>query len=114
MKTYDQLTAEQQEMAIIHATNLILTDILENKVQFNLLEEDDLQERIDQAITKADRMETPYRMETPWFAHKYIMETCKKYIMETCKKEIVSMAQSLAEDILYPNTTEFISTLHFD
>ena len=96
MKTYDQLTAEQQIKVVEHETVLLLTDIMEGTIQFDdNRNQDNLQERIDQAIAKANDM------QTPWFTHEYIMDTCRD--------EITGIAQVPAEDLLYRDITDRIS-----
>ncbi len=88
MKTFDDLGDELQAKAVEHATSKLLEAICEGAVRFNdKLNHDDLQERIDAAFAKADKM------QTPWFAHEYIMDTCSD--------EIAGMARCDAEDALY-------------
>lgn len=50
--------------------------------------------RIDAAIAKADKM------QTPWFAHEYIIDTCAD--------EIEGMARCDAEDAVYAKPGERI------
>src|SRR3972149_6940703 len=93
MKTYEQLTVEQQKAAVDKCASNLLTAIVEGAIRFNdELNNDTLQERIDAAFAKADEM------QTPWFSHEYIMDTCKD--------EIMGMAQCEAEDTLYPEPGE--------
>ena len=88
MKTFEQLTPEQQKKAVEKATDNLLTGIVEGYIRFNDEEnKDSLQARIDEAWEKAEKM------QTPWFAHEYIMESCGE--------EIRGMAQCDAEDALY-------------
>ena len=95
MKTFEQLTNEQQTKAINHAVESLLTAILDGAISFNdKLNHDDLQARIDAAIIKADKM------RTPWFAHEYILDTCRD--------EIERMAQCEAEDALYSGRNELV------
>lgn len=95
MKKYDELTSEQKERALIKATSRLLSDIIEGSIRFNdETNGDNLQARIDAAILKAEKM------YTPWFAHEYIMETCKS--------EIEGMAQCDAEDSLYSEPDEIV------
>jgi hypothetical protein len=84
---FDQLNEEQQEKALQYHTSKLLQAICEG-LRFNdELNRDDLQAKIDKAFEIADKM------QTPWFAHEYIMETCKE--------EIEGMAQCDAEDAEY-------------
>lgn len=93
VKTYDQLTPEQQGKAVDMAVNSLLTAILDGAIRFaDDKNQDDLQARIDAACEKANRM------QTPWFADAYIMDTCAD--------DIRGMAQCDAEDALYPEAGE--------
>lgn len=93
MKTFEQLTPEQQTAAVDKCTVDLLTAIVEGAIRFNdALNHDDLQKRIDAAAKEAGRM------QTPWFTHEYIMDTCRE--------EIRGMAQCDAEDALYSEKGE--------
>ncbi|NLF98709.1 MAG: hypothetical protein GX565_01010 [Lentisphaerae bacterium] len=95
MKTYKQLNAQQKARAREKALNILLTDICEQRIQFNnKLIHDDLQKRIDEAGAKAEKM------QTPWFWHEYILDTCRE--------DLESMALRTAEDALYPEPGEHI------
>ena len=95
MKTYAQLTEEQQAVARAKALGELLTDICEQRIQFNdKLKHDGLQKRIDEAGAKAEKM------QTPWFWHEYILDTCRE--------DLESMALRTAEDALYPEPGEHI------
>lgn len=96
MKTYDELTPEQQERAVEKAAGHLLEDILSGAVRFEgSAEWDNLQARIDAAGAEAERM------QTPWFAHEYIMDTCRD--------EIMDMARGDAELAVYPEGEQVIS-----
>ena len=70
-----------------------LKAILEGGLRFNdEANGDDLQARIDKACDQADKM------QTPWFAHEYIMDTCRE--------ELTGMALAQAEDSLYSEQNE--------
>ena len=93
MRTYEQLTPAEQDEAVNIAASELLEGILEGAIRFNdALNADDLQARIDTACARAEEM------RTPWFAHEYIMDTCRD--------EIMGMAQCDAEDALYPEPGE--------
>ncbi len=97
MKTYTELTPEQQAKAVDKAAGFILADILGGSLRFDDAKNGDgLQARIDAAFVKAEEM------RTPWFAHEYILDTCKD--------DIDGMAQCDAEDSLYPEAGEFCMT----
>lgn len=88
MKQFEQLTDEQKKAAVDKCATRLLEAILDGAIRFNdRLNHDNLQRRIDAACKKADKM------RTPWFAHEYIMDTCRD--------EIMGMAQCDAEDVLY-------------
>jgi hypothetical protein len=98
MRTYSELTEEEQGKAREIALTDVLTAILERGLRFSdKLNHDNLQARIDKAIAKADKM------QTPWFAHEYILDTCRD--------ELEGMAASDAEDALYPDSSESIIRL---
>ena len=98
MKTFGQLTEAQKAAAITLCTTNLLHDICEGTIAFaDDKNHDDLQARIDAAIKKAEDM------QTPWFAHEYVMDTCAN--------EIEGMARCEAEDALYNTERERIITL---
>lgn len=98
MRHFDDLSEPEQKTAENQAATDILKAILEGGLRFNdAANSDDFQARIDAACAKADRM------QTPWFAHEYIMDTCRE--------EIEGMARAAAEDALYPNKDEQIIQL---
>ncbi len=96
MKTYEQLTDIQKQSAVNYYLGFLLERIIGGSVRFNdKLNEDDLQARIDKAREKAEGM------RTPWFAHEYILDTCRE--------DLASMAQCEAEDSLYSEDERVIS-----
>ena len=93
MKTYNELTERERQLARRKTTEQLLEAILSGALRFSDKDNgDDLQARIDAACAEAERM------QTPWFAHEYIMETCGQ--------EIRGMAECDAEDALYSQTGE--------
>lgn len=90
MRTYQELSAEERERAVDKAASNLLEAILEGAVVFD----GSLQDKIDEAYRQANEM------HTPWFAHKYIMDTCRD--------EIMSMAQVDAENSLYARYDEAV------
>jgi hypothetical protein len=95
MKTYNQLTVEQKQKALDKEIESLVKAIMEGAIRFNdKKNKDNLQARIDAAWKKAERM------QTPWFAGSYIMDTCKD--------EITGMAQCVVEDALYPESSETV------
>lgn len=94
MKHYAELTEEQQKAARERALTDLLRDIIENGLRFNDAKNgDDLQARIDAACAEADRK------QTPWFAHEYILDTCRA--------DLESIATATAEDALFPEDGEY-------
>lgn len=88
MRKFSDLTEQEQATAENKAAEELLRAILDGAVRFNdKLNGDSLQARIDKAVARADKM------QTPWFAHKYIMDTCAE--------EIRGMARCDAEGTLY-------------
>ena len=95
MKSFDKLSVNQQESAVNNAATDLLNALIEGGLRFNdKLNDDDLQARIDAACQRANDM------QTPWFAHEYIMDTCRD--------EIMGMAQCDAEDALYYSSGESV------
>jgi hypothetical protein len=93
MKRFDELTPEQQEKAVAVELASLLEAILEGSVRFNdALNSDDLQSRIDTACERAAKM------QTPWFAHEYILDTCRE--------DLEAMARPQAEDAVYLESDE--------
>lgn len=86
--SFEQLTKEQQEKALDKCLNDLLQAILDGGLRFSdTTNGGDLQKRIDAACTQADSM------QTPWFSHEYILDTCRA--------DLESMARCEAEDALY-------------
>ena len=93
MKTYEQLTPEQQEKALTKETLNLLQAIMERAIGFNdELNGDNLQARIDKAIEEAEDN------RTPWFAGDYVMKAVGE--------DIKGMAQCTVEDALYSEPDE--------
>ena len=91
MKTYSQLTAVEQAKARAECLNQLLRAVTEGQLRFSdEKNHDDLQARIDAAQEKAEKM------QTPWFAHEYIMDTCREDL-----EDLEGMAMCDAEDALY-------------
>lgn len=96
MRTFGVLIEAERKVAVEYATTQLLRAILEGGLRFNdKLNGDHLQAKIDRAWRKAESM------QTPWFAHEYIMETCKD--------EIMGMARADAEDSLYSEEERVVS-----
>jgi hypothetical protein len=95
MKTFNELNKTQQTKAIQLAVNSLLEGIIEGALRFNdELNQNNLQARIDKALAKAERL------QTPWFASEILMED------KTVKQAIEGMAQCDAEDALYSEPSE--------
>lgn len=77
MKKFDELTQEQQAEAVKLAEEQLLEAIVYEGIRFDdEANGNDLQTRIDAAFAEAERM------QTPWYAGNYIMDTCKEDIHE--------------------------------
>ena len=93
MRTFKQLTPDEQEQAIQYQESSLLQATLDGSIRFNdTLNQDNLQKKIDEAIQKAEDM------KTPWFAHEYIMDTCSE--------DIRALAIPAAEDAIYLDDDE--------
>jgi hypothetical protein len=96
MKTYYQLTTDQQTVARNKCLRALLEDILDGGIRFNdALNHDDLQARIDAACEKAEKT------LTPWFS--------PEFILDTCREDLEGMAQCEAEDTLYSENERVMS-----
>jgi hypothetical protein len=90
MKTYEELTPDDQKKVYERAFNALLTSICNGEIRFNdTLNQDDMQARIDRAFAKAEEM------QTPWFAHEYMLKD------EVLKDFMEGMARVDAEDGYY-------------
>lgn len=93
MRTWYDLNDDERKRAVNKATERILGAVLEGAIHFNdALNQDDLQERIDDAIREANGN------RTPWFAGEYVMES----VGDTLR----GMAQCDAEDSFFPACRE--------
>lgn len=93
MRTYAQLTDEEKKKAVSYFLGELLKPITDGVLRFNdRLNGDGLQARIDAACKKADDM------KTPWFAHEYILETCRE--------DLEGMASVDAEEAFYLDAGE--------
>jgi len=94
MKTFEQLTEAEKAAAFEKCLIQLLQSILTGGLRFlDSANGDDLQARIDRAAARAEAM------QTPWFAHEYILDTCRA--------DLESIASSDAQDALYPAPQEF-------
>ena len=90
MKHYKELTSTQQQRAVSTAKDDVLLDILEGNMYFyDELNNDDVQARIDAAVEKADKM------QTPWFVSEYILND------EVVEGVLRGIAQQYAENAIY-------------
>lgn len=93
MRTYSQLSTEEQAKAEKLALQELLEAIVEGGVRFtDDANKDDLQARIDKAFAESERM------QTPWFAGEMILEAARP--------ELEALAKVQAEDALYPGPNE--------
>jgi len=93
VRTFGQLTADEQTKAERVAADQLLTEIVEGGLRFSDEKNGDhLQAKIDKAVRKAERL------QTPWFSGEHIMDAAGD--------EIRGMARCDAEDALYPDKGE--------
>lgn len=97
MRKYDELTTEQQARAQEVALNELLQAIVEGPIRD--FADEDVQARIDEAFRKADEM------QTPWFAHEYIMDD------EKVSEYLKDWARGNAKEAFYPHPGEAIIRL---
>jgi len=112
MRTYEELTPDEQEQAARQCTDELLTDITQGLRWNDELNQNDMQAAIDRAGEKAEGM------RTPWFWGEYIMDEPYSWdvgdgtmMSETVGDALRSMGQCEAEDALYPDKTERIIRL---
>lgn len=84
VRTFEQLSPDEQGWALGKSRVDLLRIIVEGGIRF---EDQDLQGRIERALKEADRM------QTPWFAHEYVMDEAGD--------DIRAMAQAEAESRRY-------------
>jgi hypothetical protein len=97
LKQYKDLSKKDKNQAVKYFFDQLLSAVCDGMRFDDKLNNDDLQARIDKAMLKADKM------QTPWFAHEYIQDD--KKIVEALK----SMAVCNAEDILYSDGEVIVS-----
>ncbi len=112
MKTYEELTDDQQAKAREGALATLLQEVLDDGFRFNDERNgDNFQATIDAARAKANDM------QTPWFAGEYIMDARydpgQGHIKEDdglwpVKETLEGMALCQAEDALYSEPTEHV------
>jgi len=97
MKTYEQLSPEQREIATNNQITKILESILEGSLRFDDdVNGDTLQADIDAAIQEVEDC------QTPWFAGECILEN------EETAKILREMAYSQAQNCIYAEPHESI------
>jgi Zn-dependent metalloprotease len=113
MRTYDELTAEEQKEAVNQEYAALLGDVSAGVVRFNdALNGDEFQAAIDQAIAKADWL------QTPWFAHEYVAEAVYSWdvgdgttMSETVGEALRSMAECGVDEAFFPDPDERVIRL---
>jgi hypothetical protein len=95
VKTFSQLKPVEQEAAKVAALTKLMTRIVEGSISF--VKPSSLQKRIDQACKKANNM------QTPWFAHEYVMDTCAA--------DLKPIAEKWAEDAHYREPQDMVLEL---
>jgi hypothetical protein len=96
MKYFDELTEKQQEAAVEYWLRDLLTAILEGYLTFDDEKNGDgLQARIDGAIAEAERM------QTPWFAHEYIMDVAREDLEAMARTDAAACTYLEDEDMPY-------------
>lgn len=88
--TFSDLSEEQKNFAVNYFVHRLIIDLIEGGLRFNDdLNGDDFQARIDRAIQKAEKN------QTPWFAGEILLED------KVCRETIEGMARCNAEDSTY-------------
>lgn len=92
MKTFHQLNPTEQKKALEVCLNELIRAVCEGAIRFDdKKNKDDLQKRIDRALNKAEKL------QTPWFAPEILMEDKK------VKEALEGMSRCDAEDAVYPD-----------
>ena len=102
MKPWDELTEEQQSEAKYYVLGVLLRDITQEGMR---LIDDSADEAVIKAIEKAEKM------QTPWFAHEYVMDA--EYVDEKGETQklstlLMSIAEATAKDALYSEDDEYV------
>jgi hypothetical protein len=90
MRKFNELSKAEKEEAI----NYMLTNLLKAITEGIEVFDKEIQSRIEKAFRKAEQM------QTPWFAHEYIMED------PITKKYLQSIAEDEAQKALYRLPTD--------
>lgn len=98
MRTYNELTPMQKQEAQSQALTNLLNDVASGAIRFDdVTNQDNLQAKIDEAISEAESM------QTPWFVGEILMESVGDFLR--------GMAQTVAKGALYPTPSELIIRL---
>lgn len=90
MREFNELSKVEKQEAIDYMLTRILKAVTEGVEVFDK----EIQSRIEKAFAKAEQM------QTPWFAHEYIMED------PVIKKHLQSIAEDDAQKALYRLPTD--------
>lgn len=99
MKTYqfNELNEDQKKRAVEYFLSLDIKHIIEGVLRFNdSLNSDDTQKRIDRALNRAEKN------QTPWFSENFLRDD------KTLIKRLESMALCTAEDCCYYSTDSMV------
>lgn len=104
MKTYNELSEQERGRAEDKTLINLLEAVTVGAIRF---QDEHLQEAIDDAISKANDM------QTPWFAHEYVIDATYNEHGETIAVVDIlkGMAMYDAENALYPERGELVIRL---
>ncbi len=103
IRKYEDLTAIEKNQAVQNCLSQLLNSIMNGEIKFDDKQNGEpIQERIEAAAVKADKL------ETPWFITEIIMED--KWLAE----KLTLIAQAEAEQALYPEIDQMIVDLGLD
>lgn len=109
MRTWNDLTAAEQQHAVDIETDSLLRAVTADAIRFDDEETgDDLQAAIDRGRARAEAL------QTPWFAHEYIAaeQLAHPYFTggptPTVLEALQGMAQCRCEDAFFPDPDEYV------
>jgi len=109
MKTWDELTDEQQDEAVDKEATYLLTMVCQGALRFDdELNNDDLQASIEGAAAEMEHMRTPWFLsETLW--HETTYHPVKgQPETKRVKDQLLGMARCTCEDALYSEPDEYV------
>lgn len=96
MKTFKELSTEEQNKAVEFCTNELVATITQDDIIPDCM--DDYASEIEAVLEEADRL------ETPWFAHEMLMELLLSN--KELHKTVTTKARTIAEIAYFPEASD--------